>query len=123
MINKTAEKFFNEEWGDRDMKIHSECVIEACLGMTVNTNLDKDIFIISGWIHDMGRKEDKDNHHIISINYLDKFLSMHPEFSGLRKEIEDCIINHRSGKIPRTIYGKVFQLADKVALLNRRWIK
>ena len=42
--------------------------------MSKNTNLDTDIFIVAGWIHDIGRKIDVEKHHIISLDFLDEFL-------------------------------------------------
>jgi len=121
-MNK-AKLFFIKEYNDEKMLIHSECVIEACVNMVKNTNLNKDIFIIAGWVHDMGKKEDKENHHEESIPFLHKFLEQNPEYKDLKEELEDCVLNHRSKGKPKTIYGLVFKAADKVALNNKRWFE
>lgn len=120
---KLGKDFFEKVWNDEKIKIHSECVIEACINMSINTELNKDIFIIAGWIHDIGRKSDKGTHHILSINFLKDFLKENPEFIKIQKEIEDCILNHRTEGNPKTIYGLIFKCADKVALHNNKWIE
>ena len=120
---KLGKEFFEKVWNNEKIKIHSECVIEACINMSINTELNKDIFIIAGWIHDIGRKLDKDSHHILSIDFLKNFLKENPEFIKIQNEIEDCILNHRTDGNPKTIYGLIFKCADKVALHNNKWIE
>lgn len=120
---KIGKDFFEKIWNDEKIKIHSECVIEACINMSINTELNKDIFIIAGWIHDIGRKLDKDSHHILSINFLKDLLKENPQFVKIQNEIEDCILNHRADGNPKTIYGLIFKCADKVALHNNKWIE
>ncbi len=120
--NKAFE-FWKNKMGDKKHDIHCGAVIDACICMTVSTNLESNIFIISGWIHDMGKLIDKNNHHKESLKFLDQFLKENIEFVKFRLELEDCILNHRTGCIPKTIYGQVFQVADKVALRNLDWIK
>lgn len=122
-VNKQAFDFYVQEWNDEKIKIHSECVIDACFNMTNNSNLKKEVFIIAGWIHDIGRKIDKDNHHVISLDFLEKFLKQHPEYEELKDLIKDCILNHRTNGVPTTKYGQIFQLADKVALKNDKWLE
>lgn len=119
---KIGKDFFEKVWNDDKIKIHSECVIEACINISINTKLNKDIFIIAGWIHDIGRKLDKDSHHILSIKFLKDFLNENPQFIKIQDEIEDCILNHRTEGNPKTIYGFIFKCADKVALYNKKWI-
>ena len=114
--------FFDEAWGDERVRLHSECVIEACLALCSNTDLDPDVFVIAGWVHDLGRKVDKGSHHLVSLRFLDGFLEENPGFAYLRDDVEDCIRNHRSGGTPETLYGRVFQCADKVALRDKRWL-
>ena len=47
VLNKESiENIYNDE----KIKIHSECVIEACINMSKNTELNQDVFIIAGWI-------------------------------------------------------------------------
>jgi HD superfamily phosphodiesterase len=120
---RLSKAFFESVWGDKSMRIHSECVIDACLNISKNTDLNKDIFIVAGWLHDLGRKKDKDTHHELSLGFLKDFLTIHPVFSKFQEEIEDCILNHRSDGCPKTIYGLIFKCADKVALHNIKWLK
>ena len=122
-VYNLGKEFFEKNWNDKKIKIHSECVIESCLNMSKNTNLNKDIFIIAGWIHDLGRKIDKNKHQIISLEFLSKFLEENSEVRGFDKELRDCILNHRSEGKPETIYGRIFKCADKVALHNHEWLK
>ena len=118
-----GKRFFMKEWGDQDMSIHSMIVIDRCLLMASITNLDSTVFHIAGWIHDIGRKDDKEKHHVFGIKYLKQFLKTHFEYRYREKEIKDCILNHRTGMMPKTMYGKIFQMADKIALLDNRWIE
>lgn len=120
---KIGKSFFEEKWNDEKIKIHAECVIDACINMSLNTDLNQDIFIIAGWIHDLGRKIDKGKHHIISLDFLKEFLEENKEFIQFKKELEDCVINHRSDGNPETIYGLIFKCADKVALHDNRWLE
>lgn len=120
---KLGKDFFEKVWNDEKIKIHSECVIEACINISTNTALNKDVFIIAGWIHDLGRKLDKDSHHILSIDFLKDFLKENPSFNNIQNEVEDCILNHRTEGNPKTIYGLIFKCADKVALHNNKWIE
>jgi metal-dependent HD superfamily phosphatase/phosphodiesterase len=126
MKNKTykqCEEFFKKNWDDKKIRIHSECVIETCINASYKTKLNENIFIIAGWIHDLGIKIDKENHHIISLNFLKKFLEEHQEYKKFENEIKDCILNHRSEGKPETIYGLLFKCADKIALHHNKWTK
>ncbi len=116
-----AEAFFMEEWGDEPIRVHSKCVIDCCKNMIIHTSLNPTIFEIAGFLHDIGRKENKERHHEIGLVYLKKFLQKFPEFLSLEKEISDCILNHRRTQTPQTIYGKVIQVADKVSLYHKQW--
>lgn len=118
-----AKEFFEREYGNDWIRVHSACVIDCCNGMIRGTDLDSVVFDIAGWIHDIGRKDDKDRHHEIGLEYLGKFLHEHPEFDSIRAEASDCILNHRTGREPETIYGKIMQLADKVAAHHEDWVK
>jgi len=121
-INEICEEFFHKEWGNEKVRLHSSCMIEACLNMIKDTSLDPEIFIIAGWIHDIGRKTDVEKHPQISAELLNKFLDENKSFSDKKEILLDCILNHkRSGK-PQTVYGMIFQAADKASLYNNRWI-
>ncbi len=121
--NNKSFEFWKKEMGDEKHNIHCAAVIEACIGMTTNTDMELEIFIIAGWIHDMGKLIDKKNHHIESLKYLNKFLKQNIEYEKWNLELKDCIINHRSEGNPETIYGLIFKCADKVALHNNKWLE
>lgn len=124
MNRHDAEIFFDNEWGKEKVKVHSSCVIECCLGMTQESDLDPEIFEIAGWIHDMGRKIASENHENLSLKFLEKFLIAHEEYMSKRAEIVDCILNHRTTGDPKTIYGLIFRAADKASkhkLRSIRW--
>lgn|SRR3989338_9003465 len=115
-------EFWKNEMGDEKHNIHCAAVIEACLGMIINTDLEQEIFVIAGWIHDLGKLIDKEDHNVESLKYLDKFLKQTNKYEKWRGELEDCILNHRGNGNPETIYGLIFKCADKVALHNNKWL-
>jgi len=117
-----AKAFFEERWDNEDIKVHSACVIDCCRNMVRNTDLNPIVFDIAGWLHDLGRKDDKDRHHEIGVEYLDGFLRLYPEFGRLKPEIKDCILNHRRKQVPQTIYGRIMQVADKLSAHHNDWI-
>ncbi len=120
-LNNIGEDFYNEIWGDEKVRLHSSCVIEACLNMIKDTDLDSEIFIIAGWIHDLGRKIDVAEHPKISLDFLDKFLEKNKQFLEKKELLSDCILNHKKSGKPNSVYGMIFQAADKAALYNKRW--
>lgn len=117
-----AKKFFEKEYGDEKIKIHSECIIDLATKAAPYFDLDEDIFIIAGWIHDMGRKIDKDTHPQKSLLFLEKFLISNPQFNDKKEIISDCILNHGRKKIPKTKYGKIMQLCDSASIRHKKWI-
>jgi len=122
-MSHKAFKFWQKHAGDKKHLIHNIAVIEACLGMVNNTDLEPEVFIIAGWIHDLGKLNDKENHHIESLKFLKEFLAQNPEYNKWNKELADCIKNHRTKGNPETIYGQVFKVADKAALRNKKWLE
>lgn len=121
-MEKASKKFFMDEWGDARILLHSECVIASCLGMAMDTDLDVRIFVMAGYLHDLGIKIDKEKHNVLSMDFLERFFQLFPGYVGLRAEIADCILNHRSEGKPATVYGIIFQAADKAALHKREWL-
>ena len=117
-----AYKYFCEKWNDEKHRIHCNCVVEICLQAITNTRYNPDIFIIAGWIHDMGKLVNKELHHEKSIEFLDEFLSLHPRYAPLKPVLVDCIRNHRRNGVPATIEGELFKVADKIALARDEWI-
>ncbi|USN45204.1 MAG: HD domain-containing protein [Candidatus Woesearchaeota archaeon] len=121
-VNAIGKDFFMSTWGDPALALHCRCVIEACLGMAKETDLNQDVFILAGWIHDVGRKDDVANHEQVSCDYLENFLNINSQFRPLEREIKDCILHHRSSGKPETLFGQIFKAADKVALRNSKWL-
>lgn len=117
-----VKEFFKSEWNDEKHLIHCQCVIDACLGMIQNTDLDPVVFVLSGWLHDMGKLIDKENHHQESLKFVRKFMDKHPEYVEYTGLVEDCVVNHRSTGTPASIHARIFQLADKVSLHHQAWI-
>jgi len=118
-MNITKNKaylFWKQHMGDKKHFIHCSNMINACLNATQNSDLNKDIFIIAGWLHDMGKLINKTNHNITSLHYLDRFLIANKEYENICDELFDCIYNHRTTGTPKTIYGKVFKWADKIPI-------
>ena len=118
-----AEQFFIDTWNDPKHLIHNRAVLRACLGMIQGTVLNPEIFVISAWIHDLGKLKDKERHHIESIPYLDTFILRFPEYKQHYGLLHDCILNHRTVCKPTTIYGEIFRVADKVASQSNEWIE
>ena len=63
-------------------------------------------------INDIGYCIDEEEHPKYSLKIL-KDLSYE-----ISKTLEDCILNHGSDKEPITPEGKVFQMADKISILD-----
>ena len=116
-----AKQFFIDHYNNKKMYIHSRCVLDCCLEMA-DTHDNKDVFIIASWIHDMGKKDDKPNHHLASIKYLDLFIQQYPAYQEIYDTIKDCIINHRTQGQPVCAQAKLFQKADKRALTHKDWL-
>jgi HD superfamily phosphodiesterase len=118
--HELAERFFIHAWADESVYLHSKCVFDVCKELSKEW-LDMDVFSIAAWIHDMGKKIEKENHHLKSIRFLDEFLTRNPQFIRIKGEIVDCIANHRSEGKPATEYGQIFKIADKMALQRKEW--
>lgn len=119
---QTVLSFFKVEWDDNKHLVHCQCVIDACLGMIAGTTYDPLIFCFAGWLHDMGKIIDKKTHHEKSLIYADKFFKQHPEYEHYRNIVGECILHHRTGGTPQSDEARIFQLADKVALQNKKWL-
>ena len=95
---------------------HVNDVIKNSLQLGKKYNLREDLLYIISAYHDVGARQDRDTHEVISAEffYNDKF------WEGIlskkeRKLIYDAIIDHRasSRKVPRSIYGRVVATADR----------
>jgi HD superfamily phosphodiesterase len=118
-----AKQFYDEQWGNEEIKIHSACVIDVCKNTSINLKLNTVVFDIAGWIHDIGRKDNIEKHHEIGLTYLNVFLQKYSEYNSIKDEISDCILNHRTSRKPTTPYGKIMQLADKLSFYHKNMIE
>jgi len=109
-----AYEFWKHHMGDKKHFIHCSQMINACLNVTQYSDLNKEIFIIAGWLHDMGKLINKEHHNVMSLEYLDKFVMQYKEYEYMTSELFDCIYNHRTTGTPETIYGIIFRWADKM---------
>jgi len=103
---------------DREFRIaHAKTVGETAIILAEGKNLDNNILLIAGWIHDIGSIISQDNHAVHSLDMLIK------EDYEISAKLKDCILNHGTGKSPQTEEGKIIQLADKVSIFNPEIIK
>ena len=121
---QTAEQFARkilnkiEKPDNREFSIiHSKAVGETALLLAQGKNIDKDTLVIAAWLHDIGYSiKDKDHaQHSLEILKNEGF--------EISETIKDCILNHGSSKNPQTQEGKIFQIADKVCILNKDILK
>jgi HD superfamily phosphodiesterase len=93
-------------------EIHSEGVVKTALRLAEGKKADKNILIISGWLHDIGISVGKEGHAKNSFKLAEQ------KFGKLPEKIKDCILKHgRTGK-PRTSEAKIIQLADKLSIIQ-----
>lgn len=118
-----AKQFFIDEWNDEKHIIHCGSVLHACIGFIQDTNIDQVPFILSAWVHDLGKLIDKEMHHEKSIVYWEKFLEKYPEYTEQDELVRECILTHRTGGEPKSLHAKIFQIADKVALYNDEFLE
>lgn len=111
-MNDKAKQFFMNIWGDKAQAEHAQKVVDSCVMLSKDADLNEDVFRVAGWIHDLGKIKDVSNHSFESMNLLDLFLQEHPEMADYYDQIADCILHHATQTNPETIYGKIFQYAD-----------
>ena len=117
-MNEKAKEFFMKVWGNKEYAEHAEKVKDYCLELTKDTELNKNVFIIASWIHDLGNSRDKENHVFESMDLLDLFMQVNPEVKEEYDEISDCILHHTSETNPKTVYGRIFQFAERKNRMN-----
>jgi len=123
MKRHVAKKFFDEHEGTEKLEMHCDCVIECCCGMAKETDLNQEVFVVAGWLHDLGKEADAEKHHELGVRIFQEFLQQYPQYDSLKMEIEDCILHHRRSGEPQTIYGMIFRAADKVAKHKLRYME
>lgn len=124
MNNKEARAFALEIFDKLEdvlkkdfLLVHSEKVGLMADFIASHLNINNDIFIIAGWLHDIGSAIEDDNHAEHSISILEK------RNIFIDPTLKDCILNHGNEGVPKTIEGKIFQLADKLSIFDLETIK
>ena len=92
--------------------IHSDKVGKVAKMIARELKINDEIFEIAGWVHDIGYLNNFENHADFTIPILKEIGYDSDEI------LEDCILNHGNGKNPKTIEGKIFQLADKLSIFD-----
>jgi HD superfamily phosphodiesterase len=92
--------------------IHSEKVGKVAKMIAQELKINDEIFEIAGWVHDIGYLNNFENHADFAIPILKEM------GYELNETLEDCILNHGNGKTPKTIKGKIFQVADKLSIFD-----
>lgn len=99
------------------LMIHSEKAGKVAKMIAQKLHINDEVFEIAGWVHDIGYLKDFENHSDFAIPILK---DMGYE---INETLEDCILNHGNGKIPKTIEGKIFQVADKLSIFDSEIIE
>ncbi len=93
--------------------VHSEKVGRVAKMIAQKLGIYSDIFEIAGWVHDIGYSVDFKHHADYAVPILKE---LGYEVSDV---LEDCVLNHGSDKNPKTIEGKIFQVADKLSIFDQ----
>jgi len=98
---------------DREFNImHTEAVVETALILSKGKEVDKDLLVIAGWLHDIGKSVQGENHAQKSVEILEA------EGFELNENLKDCILNHGSSGNPQSEEAKIIQIADKLSVLH-----
>lgn len=108
------EKFANvKDDEDREWHVlHSKAVGETALILAGNKNVDRETLLVAGWLHDIGRIEQDEEHGKRSVDILER------EGYELSEELKDCILEHGNKGNPGTEEGKIIKAADKISCLR-----
>ncbi len=94
--------------------LHSKLVGDtACILGKKDLSLDFESMKIAGFLHDIGRIINSDNHAKLSIEILKNKGIL------INSIIEDCIINHGRDMCPKTKEGLLIQVSDKVSVFDK----
>lgn len=97
---------------------HTQGVVEAVKLLSQRFELDRNKMISLAWVHDIGYfSNDAENHAENSLKLLND------ERIDLTREDKDCILNHGIGKNPLSKEGKIMQIADKISIVNKYFLK
>lgn len=92
--------------------IHSEKVAKVAKMIAKKIWIDTEVFEIAGRVHDIWYAKDMDNHSDFSLSILEEL------WYEINDILKDCILNHWNKKIPTTKEWKIFQLADKLSIID-----
>jgi putative nucleotidyltransferase with HDIG domain len=120
---KSAEEFARKAFlkdktpEDRDWHIfHSKAVGDTALILAEGKKVNRDVIRIAGWLHDIGQTISIDNHAALSLEMAEKEFEMD-------EKLKDCILNHGSGGNPVCEEAKLIFIADKVFMLNPKFVE
>lgn len=122
-MRKTLQQFIEEEIIPRydafdkgHQRDHAEKVIEQGLYLSQFYDVNKEIVYVACACHDLGLREDRKTHHLVSGRIIRTELPLGNWFSPEEIEtIAQAAEDHRasSDHEPRTIYGKIVAEADR----------
>jgi len=97
--------------------IHSEKVWKVAKIIAEKLWLPTDIFEIAGRIHDIWYAKNIEQHSDFSISILEEL------WYEINDILKDCILNHWNNKTPKTKEWIIFQIADKLNIIDSDIIK
>lgn len=93
--------------------IHSLRVSDIAVLIGKIKGLDIKVLEIAGLVHDIGYSISEKNHPQCSLNILEE------QKFEIGDKLKDCILNHGSLGKPKTEEGKIFQIADKLSIIDK----
>jgi len=107
-LNKVHDKKLREF-----LFVHSLKVSEMAVLLGKINRLDINILEIAGLLHDIGYSVDEKDHPKHSLNIIEE------KNFEVNEKLKDCILNHGGEGNPQTEEGKVFEIADKLSILDK----
>jgi len=98
-------------------KIHAKTTIECAVTLAEGKKIAVEILELAGWLHDIGKIMNSDNHPQYSLELLEK-----EEFE-IDEKLKDCILNHGTAGNPQSEEAKIMQIADKVSMINPEFLE
>lgn len=93
--------------------VHTKNVVNIVSYISKKFKLNIDKMQAIAWVHDIGYSLNN------KLDHCENSLKLLRERNILLDEIEeDCIKNHSSSKNPKTIEGKLFQIANKLSIFD-----
>lgn len=92
--------------------IHTEAVVTISKLLAKRLGANISIVEASGWVHDIGKIVEIENHAEYSLTLLEK------EKIEITQHLKDCILNHGTNGKPLSLEAKILQMADKMSILS-----